>query len=548
MIQNLFRVIGTFFSKRHPRLIMLGLLLVFITASCFRTIIPNIPISDPDTWGYLNPALSKIAGLGFQQTHGRGIAYPLFLLAIFEAGGDFFTITSVQRVIGVLSGFLWWGVWRQWRLWMPDTIRDAFWLQSIGLLFLALYLWNANAIYYEVCIRPESIFPFLALAQTWFCMAYASARWGRYSFSIMVLTGSASILMAPVCISAKPSWGFSALVPIAVVFIGTIGKGGLSKFSLRSTPLIIGFFLALLWLKALPALTGWIPDERSQSFLPATLFTVHAPTIEKVLQARVDSGKATNEEGNFLLKWRTRIEESKHLEKTSYRILKHDPDYLFYHSDAIASLPDSPLPEQRNKYMFSAYLEAVIHYPFEISLKVAEQLKTAFSNLTNTLYRRDLGWKKKLPGSLRSMDFYSLPNIGSELVSSYEKVHQESDRNLREAGEKIHFGPKTAGFLMLGIGPVFIGFWMIAWPLIAIYSLYLEKQKNNPILDPALKAFGILWATCLGTTLTVAIVHSFDIDRYLHLFSAQHSILLAASLSMTFFYFSVFITRVVKSR
>jgi hypothetical protein len=46
-------------------------------------------------------------------------------------------------------------------------------------------------------------------------------------------------------------------------------------------------------------------------------------------------------------------------------------------------------------------------------------------------------------------------------------------------------------------------------------------------------AFGIFWATDLGTTFTVAMVHSFDIDRYLHLLSVQHSMILAAVMVIT---------------
>jgi hypothetical protein len=33
--------------------------------------------------------------------------------------------------------------------------------------------------------------------------------------------------------------------------------------------------------------------------------------------------------------------------------------------------------------------------------------------------------------------------------------------------------------------------------------------------------------------LTVAVVHSFDIDRYLHLLSVQHSMILAVTLVLT---------------
>src|SRR5215470_4032033 len=54
-----------------------------------RSHFPSTPLSDPDTWGYLNPALSWLGGLGFQQTYGRNWLYPAILAAILKIGGDF---------------------------------------------------------------------------------------------------------------------------------------------------------------------------------------------------------------------------------------------------------------------------------------------------------------------------------------------------------------------------------------------------------------------------------------------------------------------------
>lgn len=49
----------------------------------------------------------------------------------------------------------------------------------------------------------------------------------------------------------------------------------------------------------------------------------------------------------------------------------------------------------------------------------------------------------------------------------------------------------------------------------------------------ALSASGNFCAICFGTTLTVAIVHSSGIDRYLHLLSARQSLVHASALVLT---------------
>jgi len=518
--------------QERPKAVLLLLFFVLGAAFWLRALAPGIPISDPDTWGYLNPGLSKISGDGFQQTHGRGIAYPLFLFGVLTSTKSFFAIPLFQHFIGILSGLFWWAVWREWRQWLPKNISNLFWIQGIGIAFLACYLWNANTIYYEEAIRPEAVFPILALAQTYFCMLYARVRWVGGKNSLLALAGSLAILFAMICLSAKPSWGFAATIPFALVFVGIFGNKELSRLAPRMFTFVLGLGLVFIWLKILPPAMGWIPDERSKGFLPATLFTVHAPTISKVLHTRVQSGKSTPQEIGFLQKWDKRVAESSQLEVTSYHILDHDPDYLFYHSDAIANLPNAESSEKARKYMLSAYFDAMQKFPIEISAKIIRQLLYAHSDLTRTLYRRDLNLIKKFQGSVKSMDFYKLPKVDTALVASYQKVRDQSVKFSETSSGKLVFGPSLNKFLTLGLGPVFLGLWMLFWPFLAAY-IFVYGKKEREILASSTLVFGILWASSAGATLTVAVVHSFDIDRYLHLLSVQHSLILAVALVLT---------------
>lgn len=532
MIDRAVVAAGRFVCQQKPGIVLILLFFVLGAAIWMRALAPGIPISDPDTWGYLNPGLSKIAGDTFQQTHGRGIAYPLFLFVILASTKSFFAIPMFQHFVGILSGLIWWAVWREWQKWLPRNLFGSFWIQCVGIIFLAAYLWNANTIYYEEAIRPEAVFPILALAQTYFCMVYARARWISGPNWLLDLTGALAMLFALICLSAKPSWGFATVVPFAVVIAGIFGKNNFQKTAHHIFTMVLGFVLVLIWLKILPPAVGWVPDERSKGFLPATLFTVHAPTISKVLHARVDAGKSTPEEIGFLEKWDTRIGESSKLEVTSYHILDHDPDYLFYHSDAIAQLPDSESPEKARKYMFSAYFDSLLQFPFEISAKILRQLGHAHSDLTKSLYRRDLNFHKKFQGSIKSMDFYSLPKIDPTIAASYQKVREQTVKFLETSSEKMVFGPSINKFLALGLGPVFLGLWMLGWPFLAAYLIVYNKKTSGNLVDATL-VFGILWASAVGTTLTVAVVHSFDIDRYLHLLSVQHSLILAVSVVLS---------------
>src|SRR5205823_4279547 len=53
--------------------------LLFAGAVWQRFKLPLDPIADPDTWGYLSPALRKLTGAEFGHTNGRNFVYPGFL-------------------------------------------------------------------------------------------------------------------------------------------------------------------------------------------------------------------------------------------------------------------------------------------------------------------------------------------------------------------------------------------------------------------------------------------------------------------------------------
>ena len=71
-----------------------ALVLLLLWAAQLRAIWPRWPVSDPDTWGYLHPALSKLRGGAFEHTYGRNFVYPGFLYLLLRATADFRAITD----------------------------------------------------------------------------------------------------------------------------------------------------------------------------------------------------------------------------------------------------------------------------------------------------------------------------------------------------------------------------------------------------------------------------------------------------------------------
>src|SRR5438552_18153461 len=81
-----------------------ALTLVFAWAIWQRFALPLTPIADPDTWGYLSPALRKLTGAEFGHTQGRNFLYPGFLYLVLRSFGDFRAIAIVQHLLGLAAG------------------------------------------------------------------------------------------------------------------------------------------------------------------------------------------------------------------------------------------------------------------------------------------------------------------------------------------------------------------------------------------------------------------------------------------------------------
>ncbi|MBU3665939.1 MAG: hypothetical protein FGM15_08725 [Chthoniobacterales bacterium] len=511
-------------------------------AILLRTRAPGVPLLDLDTYSYIMPALSQLSGSGFCQTFlGRDLAYPLFLLAVLKCGGDYYTITTVQHVSGILSGFVWWATWLQWAAWLPARLDRAWWVRLTGLAFLALYLWNANAIRYEESIRPEGIFPMLALVQIWLCLLYARARWKDARIVPMMCYGGAAILVSFIAYSTKPSWGFASLVPVLVVALGLIGKTAPPNVILRASPLALGGALAVVWLLFVPWSVGWIPDERAKDFLPKELFCLHAPIIAKTIRMRVEKGGSSAEEEAYLGRLEAKIEESRRVTKSFFHfVLGHNPETLLYHSNLLDEIPHCSDAAQRRRYMYRAYFEALVAHPSEMLLKVLRQLRLSVSDLSLTLYGENLRWKAFFQQSLRAMDTFEAHDaMRPELPLGhvYERVRAETRSRVGAIPKKVAVAPPVPDVLLQRIGPPFLALWVCAWPLLAVRIAWRRARSHGDSLRDALLVTGIFWASCLGTSLTVAVANSFDTHRYLHLLSALHSLLMAAGIVLAIAWF-----------
>ncbi len=505
----------------------LGFVAVFIWAIWQRWQMPWLPLATADSWGYLGPALYELSGEGFRQTDGRSPAYPFFLLNVLRATESFPAIAMVQHVIGLLSGVVWIWVFAQWTAWLPAAVRPRPWVWWLGAGALALYLLGAWAVVYETLLRPEAIFPLFAFLQIGCTLAFLRARWSPASRgrAAVVAAGALAVLSAALCVSLKPSWGFAAVVPVAALLAGIAAAGQPARRLASALALVCGLGLALLWQEGMPYATGWIADDRARTFLPATLFTVHADMISATRHEEAARGLLDDEETAFLAHLDQRLAESRTIDPPKYKVLGHDPDYLMYHSDALAVLPGGAggTAERQAGYFRSAYFAAWRAQPAGMLAKIGRQVLLAHADPPTSLHRSSVPWRVHFESARGFPSVYPPPALPRQLAAGWDELFRRCSELASTERKRRTFVPALPPwFHGVGLGAL-VGFLTVAG--LGVFPAGRWLFRSRPALHPAARVFAVIVITHLGMVCTVAVVHSFDIGRYMALLSPSQSLL-----------------------
>src|SRR5438270_13998842 len=94
---------------------------LFALAVWQRFALPLDPVADPDTWGYVGPALQKLVGAGFVHTDGRNFVYPAFLFVVLRIFGSCRAIVITQHLLVRAAGGLLLLTWLPARVFVPRS-------------------------------------------------------------------------------------------------------------------------------------------------------------------------------------------------------------------------------------------------------------------------------------------------------------------------------------------------------------------------------------------------------------------------------------------
>jgi len=488
---------------------ILGILvLIFGVAAWARFSISPVPFFNPDAMGYVGPVLSNAISGEMNQTHYRGFFYPLFLRFLMNSGESLGLVTLVQHLGGLASGLLWWLIWSSWsaRLhngWLRRAIAPM-----IGLFLLLVYLWSANTIFLEHSIRPESLFPLFALAQVLFtCWSLTLATLGQRFLTAAVGCTFLAIWSGCTAVALRPSWSL-AWVGFAFMLLFLIRCVGWKSRSLWS--IFAAVLTAILSWKvfvfAAEHAFSWKKESNPSDILAKALVAVHAPQIIDFWTAPARWENLSVENQEFLMRLQQGVEDSRERQH-GYHRLGFDPDYIWFRTDILLALP---VPwEEHVDYLMSWYRPLLLHAPWLLLPKLQQQFLLATIPTPKILYSNSIQPRKHYVRSLQDLEHYR-ESRPPEFMAPLNVYYATLGELVEESPERDQISP-TVNALFLQLIQFSLIPALLFSLLAGLWFLLPGKAGVSVRAEPA------IWsAFFLGGLATVAVVHSFDINRYQH--------------------------------
>ncbi|MEO6052450.1 MAG: hypothetical protein ABIP97_00405 [Chthoniobacterales bacterium] len=483
------------------------LLLVFIGWQ-MRNSITDIPLSDPDTKGYLNPALSWLSGLGFLQSNGREWFYSAVLAGILKFGGNFTAISHFQQIFGLLGTLILWLAVVRWLSLLAAGNTDIHLLGHFLLIpALALYVLNPNVIIFEKFVRPESLMLLFVFCYFLALVSFFIERWQRGRIMPAILYGSAVLFSSFMVFQLKASWTLALPLSLLPLLAGIFGKGSLS---LRIGPLVGGVILAGLFMTG-PRVTHFQKEERTITYLPYTLVSIHAEGI-------VEDGKkrmltAPPEQKDILSHFipdleKALIEAKKHPEH--FWVVGYQADDIMYLSGVFEPRKYNPAWDIHSftNFCYSLYFNAWLGAPVTMLEKVGRQLPLfLFPKTSDYFYmtgKRPKGYNYQHSLDALHADHFSLSSRTESLYANYLA-------DLRVATGQPNEIRTPALLVFLGTLLARIGFWI---QLVFLLTLLTAFQKSEFAAKLAGLCVLSLLASVWGYIMTIALVHTLDNSRY----------------------------------
>jgi hypothetical protein len=482
---------------------------LFAWAAWQRFTLPLDPIADPDTWGYLAPALRKLVGAEFGHTYGRNFVYPAFVFSFLRVFGDFRAIVITQHLLGLVAGGMLLITWRRARVFVPDARLSRVAHDGLGLLAATIFLLAGEAMRFEMQLRPEGVCAFLVsinlyLAIQFMACCFVEKRPGATA-AYGIGTAFTSVLLA----SAKPSFALMALVPLLPVGIFFFRRGWFRQKVALGAGAALSVALLLV-----PEHFLSRDDEATRTFLPITLFVNHANLIRDQMAEDLQRSAAIPYPRVWLVRVHealsTEIAKSNAARPGHYWSLGFDPDYLMYRDSIVAQLRSEfdNVAEQCAFYWFY-YQRIWQERPLMVLKRIAVQMSLFYSEMCPAFNREKSLSLANLYGNGASV--LRLPPH-PEVWMAYPPAVRFVDRTESLARSAPALGQPIPIRMTLSL---LAGMYRpLLWVAVALSAVVLFRQRYRRRLGWLAVLVLFVYSYNAAGCLEVAIINSLEVRRY----------------------------------
>jgi len=485
---------------------------VFIWATWQRFSIPLDPIADPDTWGYLSPALRKLTGAEFGHTNGRNFLYPGFIYLILSVCGDFRAIPFVQHLLGLMTGVFFLLTWRRLRIFVPKSLVGSSLYSTFGLAGATIYLFAAETTRIETQLRPEGICGFLISINLYVLIQVVGCGFVERRRSAALAYGIATVVTSLVLVSVRPSFAFVAIVALLPVGALLLQRGWAREKIVLSVAAALT--AALLFL---PEHFLARNDEISQTFLPSMLFVIHADLIRDQMAADLKENANVPYSRDWLERVHTalsaEIAKSHAANPRRYRLFGFDPEYLWFNESSIAAQLRREFGNDvagRCAFYRFYYWRTWQRRPLDQLKKVARQIAVYYFPKCPA-YTPMKGWPltDDYQRGVKSLDFSEYRQTTKSLRMAADFIQRTTSlAHSAPVVEQSRLVRLTLRFLAASYLP-----WLLLASVLSAIIFWRPAHWNHLRWLGVLVVFGFAYT---GTScLEVAIVNSLEVYRYI---------------------------------
>ncbi len=481
---------------------------LFAVAAQKRFSWPQVPLADNDP-GYLWPALIKLNGGAFLHIQGLNFLYPGMVYLILRACGDFRAICVIQHFLGLVAGALFLATWSRLADFFSKPRLNRIAHEAIGLWGAAIYLLSNTPILLEMRIRSDALCMFFEALVFWFVIQFFYYRVVLPDAAKAIIYAAGGVISAFLLASLKPSFTLTACFAMAPMIWLTLN----AKWNVTTK---VAFFCITVPIIAALTLTEHHlrrNDQAVKTFLPETLFAIHASIIQAQMAADLKNDKTDGYPREWLQvasdDLKKDIERSRN--QHPFPILGFQPNYLMSGSNSLLENWRRQLGEESFlRFLHYWYWHSIVRRPLAFAEEITRQLEVFYSTNCPAFRTYKI---LRLSSSAYAARFSAVSDSQTSTLLLHSKAGSdflERTNQLRFADIVIRQDKRVRAWDAL-CARTYLAIFLLSVPL-AGWFLFRRPGAEHSQWPAFLVLF--LYSANFGNVLGISIIHTMEVDRY----------------------------------